>query len=107
MNKVKLCKVDNLPKKDPTHYQINGIVSDELTVSVLYSRYQHRGALMANGHIEGHNLICGGYRLRNHGQNCTFQGLRLCRHRFFNENKLSIINQEMHLLAGINYAGIH
>lgn len=28
-------------------------------VSVLYGRCQHRGALMANGRIEGDNLICG------------------------------------------------
>lgn len=29
------------------------------TVSVLYGRCQHRGALMADGHIEGQNLFCG------------------------------------------------
>ena len=28
-------------------------------VSVLYGRCLHRGALMADGHIDGHNLICG------------------------------------------------
>lgn len=28
-------------------------------VSVLYGRCLHRGALMADGHVEGHNLICG------------------------------------------------
>jgi methylamine---glutamate N-methyltransferase subunit C len=28
-------------------------------VSVLYGRCLHRGALMADGHIEGENLICG------------------------------------------------
>jgi len=28
-------------------------------VSVLYGRCQHRGALLADGTIEGHNLICG------------------------------------------------
>ncbi len=28
-------------------------------VSVLYGRCQHRGALMADGHISGHNIICG------------------------------------------------
>jgi glutamate synthase domain-containing protein 2/nitrite reductase/ring-hydroxylating ferredoxin subunit len=28
-------------------------------VSVLYGRCQHRGALMADGFVDGHNLICG------------------------------------------------
>ncbi len=28
-------------------------------VSVLYGRCHHRGALLADGHIDGHNLICG------------------------------------------------
>ncbi len=28
-------------------------------VSVLYGRCLHRGALMADGHVDGHNLICG------------------------------------------------
>ena len=27
---------------------------------VLYSRCQHRGALMADSYIEGDNIICGG-----------------------------------------------
>ncbi len=29
------------------------------TVSVFYGRCLHRGALLADGHIDGHNLICG------------------------------------------------
>lgn len=32
---------------------------DEDQVSVLYGRCAHRGALMADGHVEGDNLICG------------------------------------------------
>ena len=63
MNKIKLCNVDELSEKVPTHYQINGLdlvaIRDEQTVSVLYGRCLHRGALMADGHIDGHNLICG------------------------------------------------
>ncbi len=31
----------------------------EQDVSVLYGRCQHRGALMADGHVSGNNLICG------------------------------------------------
>ncbi len=32
---------------------------EEEKVSVLYGRCLHRGALMADGHIEGGNLVCG------------------------------------------------
>jgi nitrite reductase/ring-hydroxylating ferredoxin subunit len=28
-------------------------------VSVLYGRCLHRGALLSDGHVEGHDLICG------------------------------------------------
>ena len=35
------------------------IVRYDDKVSVLYGRCQHRGALMADGHVEGDNLICG------------------------------------------------
>ncbi|GJM17978.1 MAG: glutamate synthase [Phycisphaeraceae bacterium] len=38
-----------------TRYQRNG--QDQ--VSVLYGRCLHRGALMADGHVDGDNLICG------------------------------------------------
>jgi len=38
-----------------TRYPHNG--TDQ--VSVLYGRCLHRGALMADGHVDGHNLICG------------------------------------------------
>jgi nitrite reductase/ring-hydroxylating ferredoxin subunit len=39
------------------------------TVSVLYGRCAHRGALMSDGHVDGNNLICGvngwDYRIDN------------------------------------------
>jgi len=28
-------------------------------ISVLYGRCLHRGALMSDGYVDGHNLICG------------------------------------------------
>ncbi len=34
-------------------------MDEEEKVSVLYGRCLHRGALMADGHIEGENLVCG------------------------------------------------
>ena len=35
------------------------IVRYDSSVSVLYGRCAHRGALMADGHVDGENLICG------------------------------------------------
>ncbi|MDH3293379.1 MAG: glutamate synthase-related protein, partial [Acidimicrobiia bacterium] len=53
----------NLPDREPTGAQVAGV---ELVIvrfdddhSVLYGRCQHRGALMADGHIRGDDLICG------------------------------------------------
>jgi glutamate synthase domain-containing protein 2 len=60
---MKLCRLDEIEEKTPTHKMVNGLdlvvvkYGDE--VSVLYGRCLHRGALMADGHIDGHNLICG------------------------------------------------
>ena len=61
--KTKLCDLTSLAEKEPKGFLINGLdlvairYGDE--VSVLYGRCLHRGALMADGHIDGHNLICG------------------------------------------------
>ncbi len=35
------------------------VIRYDSNVSVLYGRCLHRGALLADGHIDGHNLICG------------------------------------------------
>jgi len=52
-----------LENKKPAHALVNGldlvIVKFGDEVSVLYGRCLHRGALMADGHVDGHNLICG------------------------------------------------
>ncbi len=60
---VLIAKVSELETKKPTHALVNGldlvIVKYEEGISVLYGRCLHRGALMADGHIDGHNLICG------------------------------------------------
>jgi glutamate synthase domain-containing protein 2/nitrite reductase/ring-hydroxylating ferredoxin subunit len=62
-NEIKLCQINELPEKIPTAFQINGLdlvaVKYNDNVSVLYGRCLHRGALMADGHVEGNNLICG------------------------------------------------
>jgi len=63
MKKYKLIAFDSLPEKSPTAFQVNGLdlvaVRFGNEVSVLYGRCLHRGALMADGHIDGANLICG------------------------------------------------
>ncbi len=63
MNKIKLIELQGLKEKQPAYHQVNGldlvIIRYDDRVSVLYGRCLHRGALMADGHIDGDNLICG------------------------------------------------
>lgn len=60
---VQAISFNGLPEKKPQHLLINGLdlvairYGDE--VSVLYGRCLHRGALLGDGYIDGHNLICG------------------------------------------------
>jgi len=60
---IKLIQINTLEDRKPTHAIVNGldlvIVKYDDDISVLYGRCLHRGALMADGHVEGHNLICG------------------------------------------------
>lgn len=63
MNLIKLAKKSELEDKKPVHALAKNIdlvlikYGDE--VSILYGRCLHRGALLGDGHIDGHNLICG------------------------------------------------
>jgi glutamate synthase domain-containing protein 2 len=63
MNKVMIANWDELGDRAPAHALVAGvdlvIVRFDDTVSVLYGRCAHRGALMADGFIDGDNLICG------------------------------------------------
>jgi glutamate synthase domain-containing protein 2 len=60
---IKLCPFEELSEKTPTHFLINNldlvVIKYDDQVSALYGRCLHRGALMADGHMEGENLICG------------------------------------------------
>ena len=60
---TKIAKVSELKNKEPEHALVNGldlvIVKFDEDISVLYGRCLHRGALMSDGHVDGHNLICG------------------------------------------------
>lgn len=63
MHKIKLIETQKLEEKKPAHQLINGLdlvlIKYGKEVSVLYGRCLHRGALMADGYIDGKNLICG------------------------------------------------
>lgn len=60
---LQLCSLDELIDRQPTHKIINDLdlvaIKYDKEISVLYGRCLHRGALMADGHIDGDNLICG------------------------------------------------
>jgi len=60
---MQLCDFNNLQEKTPTYAQANGldlvVIRYGNEVSVLYGRCLHRGALLADGHVDGKNLICG------------------------------------------------
>ena len=62
-NPKKLYGWEDLKDRMPLHARVKDldlvIVRYDDQVSVLYGRCLHRGALMADGHIEGDNLICG------------------------------------------------
>ena len=63
MSKIKIANWLEIPQRKPIAALVENvdlvIVRWEDNVSVLYGRCQHRGALMADGYIEGDNLICG------------------------------------------------
>ncbi|WP_421765598.1 glutamate synthase-related protein [Ekhidna sp.] len=60
---VKIASFSDLAQKEPTHAQVLGtdlvIIRYGEEASVLYGRCHHRGALLADGFIDGKNLICG------------------------------------------------
>ena len=60
---IAIAQINSLEDKTPQHALVNDldlvIIKYEKEVSVLYGRCLHRGALMADGHVEGDNLICG------------------------------------------------
>lgn len=60
---IRLCKLSDIEDRKPSHQLINGldliVIKYDNEVSVLYGRCLHRGALMADGYVDGNNLICG------------------------------------------------
>ncbi len=55
--------LDDLDDRVPAHALVANVdlvvIRFDDDVSVLYGRCAHRGALMADGYVDGHNLICG------------------------------------------------
>lgn len=60
---VVVAEMAALADKEPAHGQVLGtdlvIIRYGDEVSVLYGRCLHRGALLSDGFVDGHNLICG------------------------------------------------
>ncbi len=63
MKKLKIASWSELKDRTPTYALVADvdlvIVRYDDQVSVFYGRCHHRGALLADGHIDGNNLICG------------------------------------------------
>ncbi len=63
MKKTSIANWDELEDRTPAHALVADvdlvIVRFDDSVSVLYGRCAHRGALMADGFVDGDNLICG------------------------------------------------
>ncbi len=63
MKKIAIKKWRELEDRTPAHALVAEvdlvIVRVDDAVTVLYGRCAHRGALMADGHVDGDNLICG------------------------------------------------
>ena len=65
MHKVVIASFSELKTLQPTYALVADVdlvvirLEEAEAVSVLYGRCLHRGALMADGHVDGENLICG------------------------------------------------
>ncbi len=63
MKKVVIADWGSLKDREPSYALVANVdlvvVRYDDKVSVLYGRCLHRGALLSDGHIQGHNLVCG------------------------------------------------
>ncbi|MGK0297401.1 MAG: glutamate synthase domain-containing protein 2 [Gammaproteobacteria bacterium] len=63
MKKIAIKKLDDLNDREPAYALVANVdlvlVRFDNSVSVLYGRCLHRGALMSDGSVNGNNLICG------------------------------------------------
>ncbi len=62
-NLIKIASISNLHDREPAYALVKNtdlvIIKYDDTISVFYGRCHHRGALLADGYIQGNNLICG------------------------------------------------
>jgi len=62
-SKIIIAKISDLKENQPAHALVKNtdlvITKHKTGISVLYGRCLHRGALMSDGYVDGHNLICG------------------------------------------------
>jgi glutamate synthase domain-containing protein 2 len=60
---ARVAKWSELPDREPRYALVAGVdlvvIRHDDDVTVLYGRCLHRGALLSDGFVEGHNLICG------------------------------------------------
>jgi len=63
MKKASVAKLSELPDRAPQYALVGQVdlvvVRFDADVSVFYGRCLHRGALMSDGYVSGHNLMCG------------------------------------------------
>lgn len=63
MNKISIASWDDLEDRQPAYALVGEVdlvvVRFDETVSVMYGRCLHRGALLSDGFVRGDNLICG------------------------------------------------
>ncbi|MFT5435173.1 MAG: nitrite reductase/ring-hydroxylating ferredoxin subunit, partial [Myxococcota bacterium] len=63
VNKISVAKFDALEDRVPAYALVENVdlvvIRYDDKVSVMYGRCHHRGALLADGHVDGENLICG------------------------------------------------
>ena len=60
---IKVANYNTLGDREPTRALVENVdlvvVRWDDQVSVLYGRCKHRGVLMADGYVQGNNLLCG------------------------------------------------
>lgn len=63
MQETPVARMDQLADRQPAPAPVAGVdlvvVRHDEAVAVLYGRCPHRGALLADGRVEGNNLVCG------------------------------------------------
>lgn len=114
MNKVVIADWASLKPLEPAYALVANVdlvvIRHDDAVSVLYGRCPHRGALLADGTVKDHNLICGlhGWDFR-YDTGVSEYNNEESLHKFqswVEDNKVLVNEKEISDLAGISYAGV-